>query len=732
MRFEQLGTTIPIYNKLLYNSRGQLAETREGLTPNDTSWQRGSIVNFYSTCWGMCWNRSTQTGDSMPNNNGNLKIQQVTIPRDDNAGYENRSDQFTQYFEYDSLNRLQFANEASWRQWYSYDRYGNRTINTDPNLTYGVNNLGFEAETSTNRLYAPGDLAQDNVSLRRMQYDDAGSLKKDTYTGAGDRTYDAENRMISALDNAGGTTHYYYDGDGHRVRRVITNQPEVWQVYGIGGELIAEYEAGADHSIPQKEYGYRNGQLLITTTGATAGWGAPPSFTPPTTLVSGLEIKLEHLTELRTAVNQLREHAGLSDFAFTVDPNPERYVTTVKADHILQLRQALEQARSHLGLSTTYEHPGVHATDTVYAIDFQELRNQILSAWNSGAGAADVRWLVSDQLGTPRMIFDQSGSLANVSRHDYLPFGEELGVNVGGRTPQQGYGAADGVRQHFTQKERDNETGLDYFKARYYSSAQGRFTSADAPFADQRQTDPSSWNSYAYVRNNPCNRTDPNGRCSPPPGLKPGQVGICIEAFIAGKTFKTFGAGNDRTFSGNDEKLTSKFRVDIIAERTPGNSKNLNVSQHTSAGVSYAVMPLVTLPTVSAPITPALQGTANSTLNSTQGSSNSASVSAGSSDGSTAITVPIEKNGNASFNVTTKAENAFADLVDFGSIRSSLNFTVNANNGKVGLDEGSKTGYPSFGIYSYVYDGKNIVTTTIREIPETKPEALKEPMRRIP
>ena len=54
-------------------------------------------------------------------------------------------------------------------------------------------------------------------------------------------------------------------------------------------------------------------------------------------------------------------------------------------------------------------------------------------------------------------------------------------------------------------------------------------------------------------------------------------------------------------------------------------------------------------------------------------------------------------------------------------------------NGQLSLDKGSKaTGYPSFAIYSYVYDGKNIVTTTIKEIPETKPEALKEPMKRIP
>lgn len=43
---------------------------------------------------------------------------------------------------------------------------------------------------------------------------------------------------------------------------------------------------------------------------------------------------------------------------------------------------------------------------------------------------------------------------------------------------------ADSLRQKFTGKERDAESGLDYFLARYYSNAQGRFTSADEPFAD--------------------------------------------------------------------------------------------------------------------------------------------------------------------------------------------------------------------------------------------------------
>jgi RHS repeat-associated protein len=82
-----------------------------------------------------------------------------------------------------------------------------------------------------------------------------------------------------------------------------------------------------------------------------------------------------------------------------------------------------------------------------------------------------------------------------------------------------------------TGKERDAETGLDYFLARYYSGAQGRFLSPDEwkggivdpftgqdiesntalPYADV--TDPQTLNKYAYVRNNPLRYTDPDGHC---------------------------------------------------------------------------------------------------------------------------------------------------------------------------------------------------------------------------
>jgi RHS repeat-associated protein len=61
-------------------------------------------------------------------------------------------------------------------------------------------------------------------------------------------------------------------------------------------------------------------------------------------------------------------------------------------------------------------------------------------------------------------------------------------------------------------KERDAETGLDYFLARYYSGAQGRFLSPDPLMAmPERLIDPQEWNMYGYVRNNPLSITDPTG-----------------------------------------------------------------------------------------------------------------------------------------------------------------------------------------------------------------------------
>ena len=72
------------------------------------------------------------------------------------------------------------------------------------------------------------------------------------------------------------------------------------------------------------------------------------------------------------------------------------------------------------------------------------------------------------------------------------------------------------TEQHFTGKERDTESGNDYFEARYYSSAMGRFMSPDwsakvEPVPYSKLDDPQSLNLYAYVQNNPLIRFDKDG-----------------------------------------------------------------------------------------------------------------------------------------------------------------------------------------------------------------------------
>jgi RHS repeat-associated protein len=110
-------------------------------------------------------------------------------------------------------------------------------------------------------------------------------------------------------------------------------------------------------------------------------------------------------------------------------------------------------------------------------------------------------------------------------RYDYAPFGENIAAGTNGRSSLYS-GVGDGQTIKFTGKERDAESGLDYFGVssdsmddalgssggRYLSSAQGRFTSPDIPLWDQQAADPRSWNLYSYVRNNPLKFTDPTGR----------------------------------------------------------------------------------------------------------------------------------------------------------------------------------------------------------------------------
>jgi RHS repeat-associated protein len=488
-----------------------------------------------------------------------------------------------QWYDYDALNRLSYVKEQqngaafTGEQHYGYDRWGNREIKAGDTYGAGIPEPQFElGETaSKNRLLAPGDLTLAEGS-RKMRYDAAGNLTYDSYTKAdsGGRAYDAENRMTSAWGPSlyGGSyqNFYVYDAAGKRVRRK-TETGEVWQVYGFDGELVAEYGVGASPAAPKKEYGYRGGELLVVGEGVAAS-PSPDAVWVEDALPAGAQTSAGGVNEAWNWVtagpapasgsksHQTPVTAGLHQQYFQ---NATQTMQVAAGDSLVAYVY-LDPANTPSEImiqwhdnSAGWEHRAYWGANNIgWGADGTNSRRYMgtlppagqwvrlevpaftlyggRATWDRAgkAAAGGPRWLVSDHLGTPRITADKTGSLAGIKRHDYLPFGEGIGAGVGGRTGGiggQGYDR-DSVRQQFTSKERDDETGLDYFGARYYALAQGRFTSPDEfqggpqelfvlgsghqlkqaiPYGDIFS--PQSLNKYQYCLNNPLRYTDPDG-----------------------------------------------------------------------------------------------------------------------------------------------------------------------------------------------------------------------------
>ena len=140
-----------------------------------------------------------------------------------------------------------------------------------------------------------------------------------------------------------------------------------------------------------------------------------------------------------------------------------------------------------------------------------------------------IHYYFSDHLGSHGVVENATGTTCEQDI-DYYPYG---GV-------EEDYCSGGGVAQNykFTGKERDAESGLDEFGARYYASPLGRFMTPDwaekpidVPYADFGN--PQSLNLYSYVKNNPTTTRDPDGHCA--------EVISCTIEFGAGGSF--FGPG---------------------------------------------------------------------------------------------------------------------------------------------------------------------------------------------
>ena len=657
MTKEEFGTDTPLFNKSFYNSRGQLSEIRVSTSytgTTDTTWNRGAIINHYSDgCWGMCGGSNSTT--AMTDNNGNLRKQEVYIPLNDQLPTTSYTT-WWQGYDYDSLNRLRWVEEKNpglvWKQEFVYDRWGNRTIHQTNTWGTNIPKPNFGVNASNNRLTAPIGFT--------MTYDAAGNLTADTYTGAGLREYDAENKMTRAVGSSSQWQEYVYNADGQRTRRKVDGVT-TWQVYGMDGELLAEYPASGAPSSPQKEYGYRNGQLLVTAAppagqrvnhalAANGGVAtASSSFSLGYTANAannGDRKGLHWGTGPLTGSGWHDATSGAYPDWLQIDFSGNRTideinVITVQDDYLNPVEPTESMTFASYGIIAfdvqywtgsgwaTVTGGAVSGNDKVWrkftftAVTTNKIKVVVnsslanysrvveLEAWGTvGGTGVELNWLVADQLGTPRMVFDKMGSLANTKRHDYLPFGEELLAGTGNRTPQQGY-VADNVRQKFTRKERDNETGLDYFLARYNSSIQGRFTGVD-PYniVLEKQADedsrgagrqflrylghPQNWNRYAYVANNPLKYIDPDGAEIRFGNADPSQQLTADEEAAlrnAVATLRQQSAAANAFFSlyvqpsGQGPDLDIQVMADQLFDNLPEVSRNQNILGVTSPGM---------------------------------------------------------------------------------------------------------------------------------------------------
>jgi RHS repeat-associated protein len=430
----------------------------------------------------------------------------------------------SQAFSYDTLNRISgFANgSGSMQQTYSIDPFGNLS---KPSGTL-TNILSF----GTNNQIISGNATQDS----------AGNLVT-TNNGVSTTTFafDAEDRISQV--NGGSTATYTYNPEDQRVRKDIAGG---WTEYlYFDGQPLAEKHSDGTWS----DYIFANGQRIAradnfdwrihihgttNTAGSWAAWSLPISAF---TVQSGDKISWR---QYQAGGAEGGINIGFSDGTGTGWVAKDQNGQVINSDTIqggwqirtVDLSSYAGKTLNSLWVVTDAATP-VGAWDNYFNdIAFVKMNGTVTPlyskdktaslTYHNGGSISNQSGIVelfpndalqtietttyyqADQIGSARMLTAAGGW--PIWADTYYPFGEEAS-SVSATN-----------HDRFTGKERDTESGLDYFGARYYSSTLGRFMSPDwsdepdpVPYADLEN--PQTLNLYSYLRNSPPTDTDGDG-----------------------------------------------------------------------------------------------------------------------------------------------------------------------------------------------------------------------------
>ena len=399
-------------------------------------------------------------------------------------------------FSYDSMGRVlnnsqctpQNCSGTLFPLTYAYDLIGDLTSSTNGlglTLTYTVNaggRLTTLANSATTFGLAGTLLGSPNI----MHYNAAGSILSASL-GSGineTRTYDGRLRLNGIADGSIYTLTIPSNGYAPNSDLLTANDSVNgnWTyVYDAFNRLISASETGQSLA-----YGYDRFGNRWTVNGNGPGFDANNHIVPGIMVTydsAGNTTDDGSLAYTYDAEGRIATAGG--SYTYTYDADGRRVRKAYSGSTVDFLYDAGGNEIAQVSSMGTWTRGEIYAAGRHLAT---------LSSSNTYYNEAD--WLGTERA---RSVL---GATTHCETITSFPFGD-------GQTTTGS--CVDPSPMHFTGKERDSESGLDNFGARYDSSQYGRFMSPDPGNAGVINADPQSWNAYSYARNNPISLTDPTG-----------------------------------------------------------------------------------------------------------------------------------------------------------------------------------------------------------------------------
>ena len=428
---------------------------------------------------------------------------------------------------------------------YEYDKYGNLIGYLDNTFTYdtvgnmlGMNNSNVNVTYAYDALNGVTDV--NYVSFGKSisyAYDEAGNRisMTDPDDGVSNYVYDEANRLISLTIHLGQTTTYTYDSAGRLVRKEYHNGVYAIYTYDDANRLLSLANKNSSGDILSSytyEYDAAGNRISMTEVDGNITTYTYDDLYQLTSVTYPDGITVEYTYD--ATGNRLT----LTDTTRTMDYNyddADRLLSAGAVAYDWDNNGNLISKTDANGTTTyTYDHekrlisitfPDGKTNTFTYYPDGRRLSktdtsgdtiyylydgpNPIIEA--DSAGTTSARYTSA---GIDDWISMERGSLTYYYHKDGL--GSVTGLtNPGGAVAATySYDVFGGLRSQtgsvvnpytFTGREYDSESGLYYYRARYYDSELGRFLSPDPiDFAG-------GINFYTYVKNNPLTLIDPTG-----------------------------------------------------------------------------------------------------------------------------------------------------------------------------------------------------------------------------